>query len=108
MAGAAGRQYPYGLEVGLCTSPHAALRHPETIPSTPVLSERSVRWAWVSDWGDKLRRAKSCQLSFVFGDSPKGGEQVEVSDVSDSKAWLLLIASDKETTDLAAPAGEGD
>ena len=50
-----------------------------------------------------MRRAESRQLSFVFGDSPKGGEQVEVSDVSEAKACLLLIASDKETTDSPRP-----
>ena len=48
-----------------------------------------------------MRRAESRQLSFVFGDSAKGEEQVEVSNVSEAKAWLLPIASDKETTDSA-------
>ena len=55
-----------------------------------------------------MRRAESRQLSFAFADSPQGGRQVEESDVSESKAWLLLIANDKETRDSAAQAGEGD
>ena len=50
-----------------------------------------------------MRRAESCQLSFVFGDSPKRGEPVDVSDVSESKTWLLLITSDKETIDSLRP-----
>ena len=53
-----------------------------------------------------MRRAELSQLSFVFGDTAKGGEQVEVSDVSEVKAWLLLIASDKETTDSAAQVNQ--
>ena len=53
-----------------------------------------------------MRRVGSGQLSFAFADSPQGGEHAAVSDVSEAKAWLLLIANDKESKDPTAQTGE--
>ena len=53
-----------------------------------------------------MKRAESSQLSFVFADSPKGGERAEASDVSEAEIWLLLIASDREAAESAAQANE--
>ncbi len=55
-----------------------------------------------------MRRVDSRQLAFVFADSPKGGGQAKASDVSEAKAWLLLRANAKETSESAAGAGETD
>ena len=54
-----------------------------------------------------MTRAESRQLSFVFADSPQGGEQIKASDVSGSKAWLLHRADGKVTNDSAAQADAG-
>ena len=42
----------------------------------------------------------------MFADSPQGGKSVEASDASEAKAWLLLIAKDKEAKDPTAQTGE--
>ena len=39
---------------------------------------------------------ESRQLTFVFADSPRGGEDDRPSDVSVGKSYLLLIADVKE------------
>ena len=52
-----------------------------------------------------MKRAESHQLSFVFADSPQGSEQAKSSDVSESEARLLHIASDNEVVESAARAG---
>ena len=54
-----------------------------------------------------MTRAESRQLTFVFADSPQGGEQVKTSDVSDAKTWLLHRADGKATNDSAAQADAG-
>ena len=46
--------------------------------------------------------ARSCQLTFVFADSPKGGKRVGALDVSSGKAYLLHKAKDKGTAHVAA------
>lgn len=51
-----------------------------------------------------MSSAESRQLTFVFADSPHGGKGDEASDVSEGKAFLLHIASVKETSDSATRA----
>ena len=51
-----------------------------------------------------MRRSVSGQLSFVFADSPQGGDNAEAADVSAAKAWLLHTANDKEASETDAQA----
>ena len=53
-----------------------------------------------------MRRVGSGQLPFAFADSPQGGKIAEASDVSEAKAWLLLIANDKEAKELTAQTSD--
>ena len=49
-----------------------------------------------------MLRAESHQLTFVFADSPAGGECEDACDVSRGKSYLLLIAEVKEVSEEAA------
>ena len=54
-----------------------------------------------------MRKVGSGQRSFVFADSPPGGDGVAAWDGSEAKAWLPLRAKDKDTQDLTAQTGNG-
>ena len=43
-----------------------------------------------------MSKAESRQLTIAFAASPEGDGQIEISDVSEDKAWLLLKAKVKE------------
>jgi group II intron reverse transcriptase/maturase len=53
-----------------------------------------------------LKRVDTGQLSFAFADSPQGGDRDKVSDVSEAKARLLLIAKGKEAKESTARVGD--
>lgn len=53
-----------------------------------------------------MRRTDSGQLTFVFADSPKGGDRAANSGAPEGKAWLLHIANGKQANEPAAQAGE--
>lgn len=53
-----------------------------------------------------MRKVGPRQLAFVFADSPQGGGQAEHSGEPEGKAWLLLIANDKEANDPATREGD--
>ncbi len=54
-----------------------------------------------------MRSAGPRQLTFVFADSPQGGEQVEASGAPEDRAWLLHITSGKKVSGPAAQAADG-
>ncbi len=53
-----------------------------------------------------MRRAESNQLSFVFADNLQGSKDIQATDASVAKTWLLLKADDKEVQDAAARTDE--
>ena len=53
-----------------------------------------------------MRSMRSRQLTFVFADSPQGGEGARATDESAGKASLLHKAKDMSTSDLIAPAAD--